>query len=102
MSKPDTIEDLKNDFEETERIMDEDKKKYLDHLKKQSADIDEFFHKEDSKTYFQKALIELENGNNKIVEPQISEPEDRVMQAPVIPKKKTSIKTLWENFKKIV
>ena len=27
MNKPDTIEDLKNDFEETEKLIEEDKKK---------------------------------------------------------------------------
>ena len=41
-----TIEDLKNDFEETEKLMEEDKKKYLEHLKKQSADMNEYFQKE--------------------------------------------------------
>lgn len=103
MNKPDTIEDLKNDFEETEKLMEEDKKKYLEHLKKQSADIDDFFQKEDSKTYYIKALAKLEEEQmNNIVKAPKQE-ENKPMIAPVLPKENKSVlKTLWDNFKKIV
>lgn len=103
MSKLDTIEDLKNDFEETEKIMEEDKKKYLEHLKKQSANMDEFFQKEDSKTYYMKALLKLEEEqmNNIVKLPKREENNPKI--APVLPKENKSIlKKLWNNFKKIV
>lgn len=103
MNRPDTIEDLKNDFEETEKLMEEDKKKYLEHLKKQSADMDEFFQKEDSKTYYMKALVRLEEEQKKnIIKQHVSE-ENKPMIAPVLPKENKSVlKKLWDNFKKIV
>ena len=103
MNKPDTIEDLKNDFEETERLMEEDKKKYLEHLKKQSADMDEFFQKEDSKTYYQKALVKLEEEQVKRIVKNPEPEENKPMIAPVLPKKNQSLlKKLWDNFKKVI
>lgn len=104
MSRPDTIEDLKNDIESNEILMEEDKKKYLNHLKKQTSDIDEFFKKEESKTYFQQAVNEIESMANKVVsEPKIDE-EKLLSKMPTIPadKKQSTIKKLWENFKKII
>lgn len=103
MNRPDTIEDLKNDFEETEKLMEEDKKKYLEHLKKQSADMDEFFQKEDSKTYYQKALVKLEEEQVKRIVKEPEPEENKPMIAPVLPKQSQSLlKKLWNNFKKVV
>ena len=103
MNRPDTIEDLKNDFEETERLMEEDKKKYLEHLKKQSADMDEFFQKEDSKTYYQKALVKLEEEQVKRIVKGPEPEENKPMIAPVLPKENQSLlKKLWDNFKKVI
>ena len=103
MNKPDTIEDLKNDFEETEKLMEEDKKKYLEHLKKQSADMNEFFQKEDSKTYYIKALAKLEEEQMNSIVKESKHEETNPMIAPILPKENKSIlKKLWNNFKKIV
>ena len=104
MNRPDTIEDLKNDFEATEKLMEEDKKKYLEHLKKQSADMNEFFQKENSKSYFQKALAELEQNAQKEVKlPKEETTETKPLIAPAPPKaKKSTIKQLWNNFKKVI
>ena len=103
MNKPDTIEDLKNDFEETEKLMEEYKKKYLEHLKKQSADMNEFFQKEDSKTYYIKALAKLEEEQVNNIAKTPKHEETNPMIAPVLPKENKSIlKKLWNNFKKIV
>ena len=103
MNKPDTIEDLKNDFEETEKLMEVDKKKYLEHLKKQSADMDDFFQKEDSKTYYMKALVKLEEEQMNSVVKTPKQEENKPMIAPILPKENKSIlKKLWNNFKKIV
>lgn len=103
MNRPDTIEDLKNDLEATEKLMEDDKKKYLEHLKKQSADMDVFFQKEDSKTYYQKALVKLEEEQ---VKRMIKEPEpvdNKPMIAPVLPKENQNLlKKLWNNFKKVI